>query len=253
MRSAQATQSTSLGSQYNYLLGKHSQIGRLAKWIFRWHCRFVMSWYTPLTVEGAENLPQGQSYILCSNHNSHIDSAVLMVVTKKRFRDCAMVAAKDYFFDHRWRRVLSTLFMNLIPLDRKASPTRGGLDEYFEVCRQFCQQGARAIIIYPEGTRSQTGEMATFKKGPSILAAQLGLPLVPAHIDGTYKCWRKGQLWIRPGKMHVRVGQPIDPASYGPIDVDDRKGNIQIYKKITEDLEQQVRNLAIRKIKDAKR
>jgi 1-acyl-sn-glycerol-3-phosphate acyltransferase len=232
-----------LDSKYDYLKHSSSWLGRAVKGLFRLHCRFVMRWYCPLTIEGQENLPEGQSYILCSNHNSHMDSAVLMLATGKSFRQCAMVAAKDYFFDHKVRKFFLTAMMNLIPLDRSRKAGRKALHTYFAACALFCQQPGRVIIVYPEGTRSRTGQMQPFKKGPGMLSLNTGLALVPAYIEGTFKRWPKGNFWIRPGRLHVRIGKPIaSEMFYQPTSPEDRPST-QAYQKVTAELEQRIHDL----------
>ncbi|MEE3199098.1 MAG: lysophospholipid acyltransferase family protein, partial [Planctomycetota bacterium] len=59
--------------------------------------------------------------------------------------------------------------------------------------------GKRNLIIYPEGTRSRDGTMGNFKRGPAVVAVELGIPIVPAWVEGSHKCWPKGKILIRPG------------------------------------------------------
>ena len=80
----------------------------------------VFSTYAPLKVYGKENIPRS-SYIFCSNHNSHMDVAVLAVPANKDFNNFGMLAARDYWFDNWLRRKAVNTVMNLIPVDRKSN------------------------------------------------------------------------------------------------------------------------------------
>ena len=105
-------------------------------------------------------------------------------------------------------------------------------------CRDFTRNGNRNIIIYPEGTRSVTGNMAGFKKGPAMIATELGIPIVPAYIRGTYQAMPKGSKFIRPRKLHVVIGKAIDPGDYH--ETADTGSHKHVYDRITEDLEKSV-------------
>ena len=82
---------------------------------------------------------------------------------------------------------------------------------HIEACQAFIAGGGRkALIIFPEGTRIRTGEMQHFKRGPAVVSTTLGLPLVPAYIDGTVS--RPGARTTgscRPRHIRVRFGPPV--------------------------------------------
>ncbi len=67
------------------------------------------------------------------------------------------------------------------------------------------------LCIFPEGGRSYDGKLQDFKKGAAILARELGVPMVPAAIDGTHAVWPRGSLRIRPHKVRITFGAPIPP------------------------------------------
>lgn len=66
-----------------------------------------------------------------------------------------------------------------------------------------------SVIVYPEGTRSSTGELNPFKKGAFYLAAGADVPVIPMHVHGTRKVLPKGGLLLRPNPVHVRFGEPV--------------------------------------------
>jgi len=179
---------------------------RLISYCYFLFCKFFFKFYCPLKVDGQEYLPK-TPFILCSNHNSHMDTPVLMLATGLPFKSFGMVAAKDYFFDNRLRKAIVNAIMNLIPIDRKVS--RESLSNNIAACKNFVENRGHHLIIYPEGTRSLSGEIQSFKRGPAMIASELAMPLVPVYIDGTYQSLGKGSFFPKLGKIYVRIGPPI--------------------------------------------
>ncbi|HUO17165.1 MAG TPA: lysophospholipid acyltransferase family protein [Verrucomicrobiae bacterium] len=173
---------------------------------FEGFCRLFFRCYCPLTVERRDHLPD-TPFLLCSNHTSHADSAALMTASGRSFRSFALIGASDYFFrSGRLRWAVSPL-MNVIPIDRE--PGSNSLSACLETCRQFVQQTGGSLIFYPEGTRSQDGEMRAFKSGAVLFAIELDMPIVPAYIEGTCQILPKGRYMPRTGPVTVRFGEPI--------------------------------------------
>lgn len=230
---------TVLSAEYSYLTQRPPLTGRLIKKVFEIYCKVLFTIYCPLKVTGRENIPDS-SFIFCSNHNSHMDSGVLMTASGLPFKNFAMMAAKDYFFDNEKRKYYLNLLMNLIPVDRNAD--RRSIIEYLAACREFTKNRTSILIIYPEGTRSRTGKMQAFKKGPAMISAELGLPVVPAFITGTFNAWPKGKILIKPHKIKIKIGKPVYPRDFN---CSDNNGKFTVYKKITKELEKRVRELMI--------
>jgi len=174
--------------------------------IFQAFCRVFFTGYCRLTVAGRHHLPPSP-FIICSNHASHIDSAVLMTASGLPFSDFALLGASDYFFDSWRTRFLVSRFMNVIPIDRDAQPK--SLRRSLAMCENFLQQMHGNLILYPEGTRSPDGEIQTFKRGAGLFAVDLGVPVVPAYIEGAHNILAKGRFMPRPGAVTVRFGEPI--------------------------------------------
>jgi 1-acyl-sn-glycerol-3-phosphate acyltransferase len=178
--------------------------------MFESFCRVFFASYCPLTVEGRQHLPQ-EPFLLCSNHTSHVDSAALMTASGRCFRTLALLGASDYFFHSRRVRWSVSPLMNVIPIERRPGPK--SLAACLAICRRFLKQTGGGLILYPEGTRSPDGEMRAFKTGAGLFAIELGVPLVPAHIEGTHRILPKGQSMPRPGSLTVRFGQPLTLAT----------------------------------------
>jgi 1-acyl-sn-glycerol-3-phosphate acyltransferase len=173
---------------------------------FEGFCRIFFASYCSLAVEGRHHLPRGP-FLLCSNHSSHADSAALMTASGRSFRSFALLGASDYFFQSRRIRWLVAPWMNVIPIER--SPRPKALVDCLNACRRFLKQTAGALILYPEGTRSPDGEMRPFKPGAGFFVSELGLPVVPAHIEGTHCILPKGRFVPRPGTVTVRFGEAL--------------------------------------------
>jgi len=96
---------------------------------------------------------------------------------------------------------------------------RNSAVESLAVARDLLEKESPTIIMFPEGTRSKTGELQTFKKGAFVLAIQTGVDIVPAAIIGSRDVMNKGSLKISPGTITVRFGTPIPVAG---LDMDNR-------------------------------
>lgn len=221
-----------------YMSQRPTKLGLIFKKLFEFYCRILFTVYCPLKIRGQQNFPP-TSFILCSNHCSHLDSGALMVASGLSFKKCGMIAAKEYFFDNKLRKVFLNLLMNLIPIDRKIKHNE--LIQCLAACKRFIDQGGRSIIFYPEGTRSLTGKIQALKNGPALFATELQLPIVPAYINGTYEAWPKGKIFMKPKRIYAIIGEPIYPAQYasqnGPI------SKKQIYNEVSKELEKRIHGL----------
>jgi 1-acyl-sn-glycerol-3-phosphate acyltransferase len=171
-----------------------------ARLIFRLWCR--------LSVSGREHIPSGP-FIICSNHQSHVDSVALMAATGRAFVGFGLLAAQDYFFERPLTRRLAAPFLNLIPVARHGDAR--ALQRTMALCRAFVDERQGCLIIYPEGGRSRDGRLRPFKRGAAVFAAELRLPIVPAYVDGSRAVMPPGAVWPRRGRIHVRFGPPILP------------------------------------------
>lgn len=159
----------------------------------------------PFSVVGAEQLTRLQSPALfVANHCSHVDtlsiSRALFPYLKGRL---AVAAAADYFYRNKIFGALASLLLNTFPL-----PRQGAVRASLEHCADLVENGW-SILIYPEGTRSRTGELLPFKKGAGLLASELKIPVVPIGILGSHKILPKGKTIPKPGPILITIGPPI--------------------------------------------
>lgn len=171
--------------------------------LFELFCRVAFKSYCYLTSSGHEHLPP-RPYLICSNHCSHMDTPALMTALGGRYRQYAMLAAKDYFIAGIGK-VWNWIFQ-LIPVERRA--TVSSVRELLKNCQPYLDKKVN-LIMYPEGTRSITGEMRPLKSGVSMIAKAFQLQVVPVYIDGTYRLMKKGTFFPRPGRLHLYIGKPI--------------------------------------------
>jgi 1-acyl-sn-glycerol-3-phosphate acyltransferase len=188
--------------------------------------------YFRLRVTGRENLPREGSFALVANHSSHADEVTLQSVLPLRHIDRVFpVVAEDYFFRTPMRSLFSAALLNAVPLQRSVG-AKGGL----EACHRLLDSGRDVLIVFPEGTRSTTGEMGRFKLGIGWLLANTSYTVVPAHIEGTHEAWPKGSKFPKPKKVTIHLGKPM---SFSAVNAD-REGYLAVASK----LEAAVRDLA---------
>lgn len=160
----------------------------------------------PLRVEGLEHLPQDRPYLLAANHASHLDSVAVLVVTRPWVSRCTVIAAEDYLRRSRVRGWFVRHWLGAEAFDRY-----GDFRESLAVARSLV--GVRSpLLVFPEGTRTLTGALQTFKTGIGLLSRELALPVVPVAIRGTGEALPRGRCWPRRHPIELRFGPPIEPA-----------------------------------------
>lgn len=167
--------------------------------------RHVRRYCKPLTIEGRENLKGFKGgAIIIANHSSHFDTPVVLSALPESIRSRIMAAAAaDKFYGSRKKRTWwYSLFMNTFPVHR------GGGTKQLEYPVSKLKRGW-SILIYPEGGRSKSGQIARFKAGPAIMAMAAGVPVIPIYIEGLREVMPKGQREPRPAAVHARVGAPV--------------------------------------------
>jgi long-chain acyl-CoA synthetase len=115
-------------------------------------------------------------------------------------KDLASMAAADYFFRNRYRRAYFKHFTNLVPMERSGS-IRKSMDTAESVLRR-----GRSMVVFPEGTRSTTGDMADFLPSLGYLAMRAEVGILPAHVAGTFDALPKGAAIPRSRELTVSFG-----------------------------------------------
>lgn len=144
-----------------------------------------------------------------------MDVALLAASVKKNFNHFGMLAAKDYWFDNWLKRILVNVVMNLIPIDRKVNDSQTfSLEDTLALCNAFMAYNNRNLIMFPEGTRGEPGEMRHFRNGTAMFSLQLNVPILPALIVGSHNAWPKDKIFMRPTPIEVHILEPIYPSEF---------------------------------------
>ncbi len=188
------------------LRGNAASVQVLAAW---WAISICRASGVEVTVTGTEPLDPEKPYIFAANHQSQFDIFVLQGFLGIDFR---WLAKKELFTVPIWGPAM--LRAGYIPIDR--SHGRKAIKSLNEAAKKIA--AGTSVIIFPEGTRSKDGKLHKFKAGAMVLAIKSGIPLVPVAILGTYEILPKGKLLMKPGKVEIRVGNPIETKNYNSKD-----------------------------------
>lgn len=156
-----------------------------------------------VSVSGEQYVPHNRQTIVAANHASHLDMGLIKYALGSYGKDIVALAAKDYFFEGKWRRAYFENFTNLRPLDRADNPR-----EAMREASGLIERG-HTILLFPEGTRTTTGELAEFRPAVAYLALKHGVDILPVYIEGTYRSMPRGSFVPRNRNLAVRIGPPL--------------------------------------------
>ena len=152
-------------------------------------------------VEGAENVPPNQAVVFCANHQSNVDPPILFNALHSRLHVLFKAELKKL-------PLLGKAFQvgGFVPIDRASR------DQSMAAIEQVAQslRDGNSFLTFPEGTRSKTGALLPFKRGPFLMAIKAQVPVVPVAVQGGTASMRKGSRIVRPATVSVRIGVPVD-------------------------------------------
>lgn len=158
--------------------------------------------YHRFEIAGHERLRTNRSLVIVANHCSHLDTLCLMAALPlHKLHRAFPAAATDYFFQTVPRTWMAAM-INALPFGRKTHVRRS-----LSICSEVLNEPGNILIIFPEGTRSTTGQLQDFKLGIAALVAGRDVAVVPCCLKGTHAAWPKGHRLPRPGKIRLVVGE----------------------------------------------
>jgi long-chain acyl-CoA synthetase len=187
-------------------------------------------WMSRATVIGNERLTDVPGPVLfISNHITMVDAALILVALPARFQHRLAIAMEGEVL-RSWRNLpagsgwfrravslakyflVASLF-NVFPL-----PQKSGFRKSFAFAGETMDRGY-SVLVFPEGARTQDGDMKPFMEGIGLLAKKLNVPIVPARIDGLYELKKESKKFARRDQVRVTIGEPVsfshdyDPSS----------------------------------------
>jgi len=190
-----------IGSYLIVLLKVRPKTGQVPRALRIWAKIFLFVTNTRVTVEGAEKIDPTGSYVVTGNHSSNLDVPVIMGKLPVSVR---FLAKKELFKAPVLGGAMRAIHM--VETDRRLGPTahRAINDQVTKVVT-----GGYSLMIFPEGTRSETEEMLPFKKGAFRIAIDNSMPVVPVTVIGTQPAWRPHSKLIFGGRVRLLVHEPI--------------------------------------------
>ncbi|MHC4757186.1 MAG: lysophospholipid acyltransferase family protein [Planctomycetota bacterium] len=177
-------------------------------------------------IYGLENVPKKGPFIIASNHQSYLDPLLCGVVIKRRL----LFLARDTLFKNRFFGWLLSS-VNAIPL-RRGQADLATIRTVINIL-----QDGDAVCLFPEGSRTYDGKIASLKPGFGLLCRRSNAALVPTVIDGAFECWPRDKKFFSRGSINVYYGKVIKPEKLKQMD------NKQIAAEITDLLRQMQTNI----------
>jgi 1-acyl-sn-glycerol-3-phosphate acyltransferase len=157
-------------------------------------------------IEGGEHIQRSRAAVYAVNHASNVEPPILFDALQELFPHLRIL----YKSELRKLPVLVRAFdlAGFVPLER-GNPEQSlpAIDRAVEALN-----AGNSFLIFPEGTRSRTGDLLPFKKGGFVMAIKAQAPVVPTAISGTRNAMRKGSFVITPVRVRVRFGDPVETA-----------------------------------------
>jgi len=167
----------------------------------RWLMRTMTRTYLVglFKVIGAENVPRNGPVIICPNHSANLDPPMVPAFLPRG--DSWSMAKSEYFKGGFITWVFRQY--HAFPVVRHTAD-RTALRRAFDILAS-----GQALIIYPEGTRVESGVLAMPEPGAGFIAQRAACPLVPVGLTGTRECLPKGARWPRRTRVSLTFGKPF--------------------------------------------
>jgi 1-acyl-sn-glycerol-3-phosphate acyltransferase len=183
---------------------------------------FIISGFQRFKIEGELPDKTRGPYLYLFNHGSIFDPFMVIAAVPHYITG---VGSKEQFSWPLWGKLAKRY--GLIPIERKKI---GSAVKSLDLLESAIGNGISAAIS-PEGTRTLSGKMNAFKKGPFHVAFNTGITIIPVALKGAYEAQNKNHWRIKPGKLKTVFGQPIEKNEYETMDID------QLSKKVKNEIQ----------------
>jgi 1-acyl-sn-glycerol-3-phosphate acyltransferase len=188
----------------------------------RWS-RHVLKWSgIPVHTKGLSHIPEDKPVVFVANHQSFFDILSLGAVIPTTFRFVAKRELKKVPIMGGSLRAAGHIYIDR----QKRQSAFGSYQKAAEIVK-----GGISALIFGEGTRSRTGNLLPFKKGPFVLAIAAQVPVIPVYVAHTFGILPKGEWRIRPHPITLYFGEPIPTAG---MDYEDRKELLKQTQRVIE-------------------
>ena len=207
---------------------KYSQTDSLLYRFIRLIVRPLLDILGHLESRGTENIPKHGGVVLVSNHLSYVDPVIISAATDRVLH---FIGAEETFRIPIFGRLVTQL--NGFPVKR-GTPDRGALKEALSRLKT-----GKALLVFPEGTRSPDGTLGEIKTGVSFIIHHSDVPTIPVFLNGAEHFMPRGAKFIRPTQLSVTFGAPLDFTTLKGIDTKQ-----EMYRRMSEQIRQAILALA---------
>lgn len=163
----------------------------------------------PIEVTGTENVDPKKSYVFVANHQSNIDVFAIYGWLPNNFKWLIKKEVRKIPFVGTACAIAGHIFVD------RTNP-RAAMESLQNIKSQLCN--GISTVIFPEGTRTKTGQLGRFKRGAFQVAMDLDLQVVPISLTGCYDVMPRGQFFVNHrARVHVHVGKPVDLRKFDDI------------------------------------
>lgn len=176
------------------------------KTVRNWARRLLFLAGAKVDVQGTENIPTDRVCVFASNHQSFFDILLLLAYLDKPHALLSKASIGKVPFIRLWMKEIHCVYVD-----------RADMKAGIEAINQMIGvvNDGYSAIIFPEGTRSKTGEVGEFKGGAFKVAQKTGAPIVPVALDGTAALFERNGHWIKSGNVKLRILPPIETEGMG--------------------------------------
>ena len=167
----------------------------------KWSEMLIKTSGVQLEIRGKKNIKDNKNYIFAPNHSSFMDFPVLFVAINKYL---VFVAKKELKKIPIFKSILNVSGFIFVDRDN----TSDAIDSLNEL-KSDIKNTPRSVVVFPEGTRSSSNQLQSFKKGAAVLSINTGLPIIPVYIMGSFDWWDTKNFRKNSNKIVINFGKPI--------------------------------------------